>query len=48
VSHLVNRTANDNPKLLERIVPGEAKPRLAPPHPRPKRPKPDDGQGALF
>ena len=48
VSQLVNRTANDGPKLLDRIVPSEAKPQAAPANPQRKRLKPDDGQGALF
>jgi len=52
VSTGVNRTANDNPKLVERAGP---EPLAAPPEPKPaaprlrvKRSKKDDGQGALF
>jgi putative SOS response-associated peptidase YedK len=48
VSQLVNRVANDSPKLLDRIVPGEAKSPSPPSSPRPKRLKVEDGQGALF
>lgn len=51
VSTAVNRTANDNPKLLDLFTPGaEAPPALQPAEPRPraKRAKKDDGQGALF
>ena len=51
ISTAVNRTANDNPKLLEPIVPGELP--VAPLKPvakraPAKRPKKDGGQGALF
>jgi putative SOS response-associated peptidase YedK len=51
VSTAVNRTANDNPKLVERnLVPAEAElaAQLASPRRRAKRVKKDDGQGALF
>src|SRR6478672_10310269 len=51
VSTAVNRTANDNPKLVERnLVHAEAEPaaQLATPRRRAKRVKKDDGQGALF
>ena len=48
VSAQVNRTANDNPKLVDAIVPGaQPKPQQPAQNPRPKRAK-DDGQGALF
>jgi hypothetical protein len=48
VSAQVNRTANDNPKLLDAIVPGaETKPRRPAAILRPKQAK-DDGQGVLF
>ena len=49
ISTAVNRTANDNPKLLEPVVPGklEAAPAPKPPA-RVKRAKKDSGQGALF
>jgi putative SOS response-associated peptidase YedK len=47
VAQLVNRTSNDNPKLTEAIIPGEAKPQDKPASPRPK-PVKDDGQGVLF
>jgi putative SOS response-associated peptidase YedK len=53
VSTEVNRTANDNPKLVERFAVGAvpepvpaAKPKAA--RAPAKRPKKDDGQGALF
>ena len=49
ISTAVNRTANDNPKLLEPVgaaPPEPAKP--AAPRPRVKRAKKDSGQGALF
>jgi len=52
VSTDVNRTANDNPKLVESLVAGAEEPA---PSPKPaakrtatKRAKKDDGQGALF
>ena len=52
VSTAVNRTANDNPKLVERLAPGAAaEPAPAPkPSARGKRKKAekDGGQGALF
>jgi putative SOS response-associated peptidase YedK len=48
VSTAVNRTANDNPKLLDRLDVSAPKPAAAP-RPRAKRAsKKDDGQGALF
>jgi putative SOS response-associated peptidase YedK len=51
VSTAVNRTANDNPKLIDRFDVGaapEPAPKPAAPRPRVKREKKDDGQGALF
>jgi putative SOS response-associated peptidase YedK len=52
VSTAVNRTANDNPKLVERMATGaEPAPVLkpaAPRAPRAKRAKKDDGQASLF
>lgn len=48
VSTAVNRTANDNPMLVELLMPSEApaaKPRRAP---RIKREQESDGQGVLF
>jgi putative SOS response-associated peptidase YedK len=50
VSTAVNRTAHDNPKRVERFFPGQldAAPPPAAPLARVKRPKKDDGQGALF
>jgi putative SOS response-associated peptidase YedK len=49
ISTAVNRTANDNPKLLEPVEPGKL---AATPPPKPparvKRAKTDSGQGALF
>ena len=56
ISTAVNRVANDNPKVLERL-PGGAEPAVTPqPEAKPARPqrakpekvKEDDGQGALF
>jgi putative SOS response-associated peptidase YedK len=51
VSTAVNRTANDNPKLLD-LFTGEPEPTAVvaakPRAPRVKRGKKDDGQGALF
>ena len=57
VSTAVNRTANDDPKLVEPIS-GDAQPAPAPAsksirakrvkESKPKKPKKDDGQGALF
>lgn len=47
VSTAVNRTANDNPKLIDRIDVSAPKPAAAP-RARTKRAKGDDGQGALF
>ncbi len=49
ISTDVNRVANDNPKLIERVAPGEPAP--APVKPAAQRAtavKKDDGQGALF
>lgn len=49
ISTAVNRTANDNPKLLEPVVAGKLEPAPAPkPAARVKRAKKDSGQGALF
>ncbi len=51
ISTAVNRTANDNPKLLEPVVPGQLQPAPAKSAPKPapaKRAKKDGGQGALF
>ena len=51
ISTAVNRTANDNPKLLESVVPGQLQPAPVKPAAKPapaKRAKKDDGQGALF
>jgi putative SOS response-associated peptidase YedK len=49
VSGDVNRTANDNPKLVEPFAGGaEPEPAPKPTPPRAKRVKKDDGQGALF
>lgn len=52
VSTEVNRTANDNPKLVELVVPSaEPEPKPAAPKPAAKRvkiTKDDGGQGALF
>ena len=51
VSTAVNRTANDNPELVERYAePAQAETVLQPdtPRPRARRVKKDDGQGALF
>ena len=49
ISTAVNRTANDNPKLLEPVVAGKLEPVIAPkPATRAKRAKDDGGQGALF
>jgi putative SOS response-associated peptidase YedK len=52
ISTAVNRTANDNPSLIERLAAG-AEPEPAPrkraaAKPRAKRGKSEDGQGALF
>ena len=48
ISTAVNRTANDNPKLLEPVG-ANAEPAPAPkPRARVKRGKKDSGQGALF
>jgi len=51
ISTAVNRTANDNAKLLEPIVPGQLQPADVKPMAKPapaKRAKKDSGQGALF
>ncbi len=49
ISTAVNRTANDNAKLLEPVVAGKLEPVPAPkPAIRVKRAKDDGGQGALF
>jgi putative SOS response-associated peptidase YedK len=51
ISTAVNRTANDNPKLLEPVVPGQPETvPVKPPVKRAgaKRAKKNDGQGALF
>jgi hypothetical protein len=51
VSTAVNRTANDNPELVERYAaPAQAEtvPQPDTPRPRARRAKKDDGQGALF
>jgi putative SOS response-associated peptidase YedK len=50
VSTAVNRTANDNPKLLEPFIPSaEPSPQKPPARAvRAERGKKDDGQGALF
>ncbi len=51
VSTAVNRTANDNPKLLERwLAPSESEPDITPPRKRRtvSRVKKDSGQGVLF
>lgn len=49
ISTAVNRTANDNPRLLEPVVAGKLEPASAPkPVTRVKRVKKDNGQGALF
>ncbi len=49
ISTAVNRTANDNPKLLEPVVAGKLEPApVLKPAARVKRAKKDSGQGALF
>ena len=48
ISTAINRTANDNPKLLEPVVPGKLEPASAPKPAPAKRAKKDSGQGALF
>jgi putative SOS response-associated peptidase YedK len=52
ISPAVNRTANDNAKLIERAVPGEAEPvevkRTAPRAAEKRTTKKDDGQASLF
>jgi putative SOS response-associated peptidase YedK len=50
ISTAVNRTANDNPRLLDKVVPGQLEPateKTAKPA-KARRAKKDDGQGALF
>ncbi len=51
ISTAANRTANDHPKLVERMAAGaepEPMPAPKPAAPRAKHAKKDDGQGALF
>jgi putative SOS response-associated peptidase YedK len=48
VSTAVNRTVNDNPKLIEPVVAGKFEPAPAPEPAPAKRAKKDSGQGALF
>jgi putative SOS response-associated peptidase YedK len=51
ISTAVNRTANDNPKLLEPVIPGQLQAAPVKPEKKPtpaKRAKKDSGQGALF
>ena len=50
ISTAVNRTANDNPKLLEPVVPSQAAlaPQPAAKRPRVKRGKKNDGQATLL
>jgi hypothetical protein len=51
VSTAVNRTANDNPKLVERcsaLVEAEPAPEGPAPRRAARRTKKDDGQGVLF
>ena len=50
VSTDVNRTANDNPKVIEPIAvePAPSQPAAKPPEPRAKRVKKSDGQSSLF
>jgi hypothetical protein len=51
ISTAVNRTANDNPKLLEPVVPGQLQPAPEPAAPKPavkRRAKKDDGQTSLL
>jgi putative SOS response-associated peptidase YedK len=51
ISTAVNRTANDDPKLLEPVVPGQLQVAPVKPETKPvpaKRAKKDNGQGALF
>lgn len=56
ISTAVNRVANDNPKVLERLSGGAESVSVPQPEPKPARPqraksekaKKDDGQGALF
>jgi putative SOS response-associated peptidase YedK len=50
ISTAVNRTANDNPKVIEPITgePAPSQPAAKPPEPRAKRVKKSDGQSSLF
>ena len=51
ISTAVNRTANDNPKVLEPVAgsqPARSQPAAKPPEPRAKRVKKSDGQSSLF
>jgi hypothetical protein len=50
ISTAVNRTANDNPKLLEPVGPSQSAPAPKPAakRPRVKRGKKDDGQTSLL
>jgi len=51
ISTAVNRTANDNPKLLEPVAPGQPAPAPQPAAPKPavkRRAKKDDGQTSLL
>jgi hypothetical protein len=50
ISTAVNRTANDNPKLLEPVGPSQSAPAPQPAakRPRVKRGKKDDGQTSLL
>jgi putative SOS response-associated peptidase YedK len=51
ISTAVNRTANDDPNLLEPVVPGQLQVAPVKPETKPgpaKRAKKDNGQGALF
>jgi putative SOS response-associated peptidase YedK len=52
ISPAVNRTANDNAKLIERVAPGEPEPAASPTAAKPaaskRAAKKDDGQASLF
>jgi putative SOS response-associated peptidase YedK len=50
ISTAVNRTANDNPRVIEPIAgePAPSQPTAKPPEPRAKRVKKSDGQSSLF